>query len=83
MSEHMSRRDMAVLWLAGSGIDESTTTAILEDKRVKYVLEQAPKDWVWLMEVFNGTALQLGLSVQPVDRHNAKEQLKFAGLFGQ
>jgi hypothetical protein len=82
MSEHMSRRDMLVLWLAGSGIDESATQAILEDKRVKYALESAPEDWVWLMETLNSAASLLGLQAQPVDRSNPMEQLKFAGLFG-
>lgn len=82
MSEHMSRRDMVAMWLEGSGIDEASRSIILEDKLVKYALESAPKDWVWLMETLNSAASLLGLQAQPVDRSNPMEQLKFAGLFG-
>jgi hypothetical protein len=74
----LKKRDALALWLAGSGIDEPKTQAILDDPRVKHVLANAPTDGVWLMEVLNSAGAQYG--VNPVNRSNPHEVLLFLGV---
>jgi hypothetical protein len=74
----MNQHGKLVLWLAGSGIDEAKTQAILADEKVQHVLSNAPDDKVWLIEALNDAGCKLG--VRPVDLANPREMLQFMAL---
>ena len=76
----MTLETKLLLWMDGSGIDQEKSKQILADKKVQYVMANAPNDGLWLMEALNSAGSPLG--VRPVDRKNPREQLQFLGIMG-
>jgi hypothetical protein len=70
-----------VLWLAGSGIDQNTTDAIVNDSRVQWELTQKPIDALGLYEATQSAATKHGENAFPGDY--ARTKLEFLTLFSR